>query len=180
MKKTLVIVFVLIFGLVFKSSVAEELRFPKTEAEFTEALSIRSPAGSDAKTRGIGTRGIGGISEPTTPPKVGALIRFDYDSDWIKPESYSLLDNLGNALNGGLSDAVILVVGHTDSIGTEAYNNELSVRRARAVADYLIYQHNISDTRLVVKGIGESTPIADNQTPKGRSMNRRVEFVRER
>ena len=107
------------------------------------------------------------------------MINFDYDSDIIKPESYGLLDNFGNALKGGLSDAVIIVVGHTDSSGTEEYNQKLSVRRAKSVADYLIGRHHISDNRFVVQGYGESAPLADNQTPAGRSMNRRVEFIRQ-
>ena len=107
------------------------------------------------------------------------MINFDYDSDIIKPESYDLLDSFGSALKGGLSDAVIIVAGHTDSSGTDEYNNMLSVRRAKAVAEYLIDRHSISEARLVVQGYGEATPIADNQTPKGRSLNRRVEFIRE-
>lgn len=177
MNKIMIIVCVLVGLVVPPSSYAETLRFPKTEAEFVDALSPKPSA--HGLTRGLKTRGLGGITAPTEPPKAGALINFDYDSDWIKTESYRLLDNLGNALNGGLSDAVILVVGHTDSRGSDEYNHDLSVRRARAVADYLIHQHNVADIRLVVQGYGESTPIADNGTSKGRSMNRRVEFIRQ-
>ena len=182
MKKTLIVVIV-IFGFASQGIFAEEMKFPKSEAEFVDALSIKKPAELPANTRGLtrtpDTRGLGGITEPSKPLKAGALINFDYDSDIIKPESYDLLDSLGSALKGGLSDAVIIVAGHTDSSGTDEYNNLLSVRRAKAVAEYLIDRHHISGTRLVVQGYGESTPIADNQTPEGRSMNRRVEFIRE-
>jgi len=176
MKKISMIICVLICGLGVTSIHAEELTFPETEAEFVKALSIKPNA--LGLTRGLNTRGLGGITPPAKPPKVGALINFDYDSAYIRGESYSLLDKFGDALNGGLSDAVILVVGHTDSTGSEAYNQDLSVRRAKAVAHYLINKHHISISRLMVEGYGESTPIADNQTDKGRSMNRRVEFVR--
>lgn len=179
MKKKTLIVVIAIFGFASQGIFAEEMKFPKSEAEFVDALSIKNPAGLPANTRGLDTRGLGGITEPSTPLKAGALINFDYDSDIIKPASYDLLDSFGSALKGGLSDAVIIVAGHTDSSGTDEYNNMLSVRRANAVAEYLIDRHHISEARLVVQGYGETTPIADNQTPKGRSLNRRVEFIRE-
>ncbi len=183
MKKKTLIVVIAIFGFASQGIFAEEMKFPKSEAEFVDALSIKKPAGLPANTRGLtrglDKRGLGGITEPSTPVKAGALINFDYDSDIIKPESYNLLDSFGNALKGGLSDAVIIVAGHTDSSGTDEYNNMLSVRRAKAVADYLIDRHHISEDRLVVQGYGEYMPIADNQTLNGRSLNRRVEFIRE-
>ena len=126
----------------------------------------------------MNNRGVGGITEPSPSSEVSALINFDLDSAKIKPESYDLLDNLGNALNRGLAGAEIIVTGHTDSTGTATYNDQLSVWRARAVVDYLIYRHRISDTHLMAQGCGESTPIAGNETPEGRSLNRRVEFIR--
>ena len=109
---------------------------------------------------------------------MGALINFDHDSDAIKPESYDLLDNFGKALNGGLGDATVIIAGHTDSSGSSAYNDTLSVKRARAVQDFLIVRHQIENERLIVRGFGESDPIADNRTSEGRALNRRVEFIR--
>ena len=82
------------------------------------------------------------------------------------------------ALKGGLDDAVIVVCGHADNIGSDTYNQKLSIRRSRAVVDYLIYKHGIQKERLIVKGFGETMPIADNDTEIGRSINRRVEFIR--
>ena len=183
MKKVLSTVTLLVFGFTLNGFAAEELRFPKTESEFVEALSadgLKQPqSNTRSLTREMDSRGVGGITAPSTPLKAGALVTFDYDSAQIKPDSFELLDSFGSALNGGLVDADIVVSGHTDSSGTETYNQRLSIRRAQAVVDYLIYRHHVADSRLVVQGLGESSPIADNQTSKGRSMNRRVEFIRQ-
>jgi outer membrane protein OmpA-like peptidoglycan-associated protein len=65
------------------------------------------------------------------------------------------------------------VIGHTDSVGAESYNQQLSERRARSVAEYLSSQGTIS-ARLLIAGMGEAQPIASNSTPEGRSQNRRV------
>lgn len=157
----------------------EELCFPKTEEQFVSALGAKSPNQTQIKTRSIRTRGLSVASTTTVPPKAGALINFDRDSSAIDPRSYDLLDNFGRALNGGLSDAVIVVAGHTDSDGTDQYNIRLSEKRAQAVADYLIYRHRIARARLIVRGYGETAPIADNYTANGKSLNRRVEFIRE-
>ena len=67
------------------------------------------------------------------------------------------------------------VDGHTDSIGSDAYNQKLSVRRAQAVADYL-EKGGIAASRMTVKGFGESQPVASNDTAEGRAENRRVEL----
>jgi OOP family OmpA-OmpF porin len=69
------------------------------------------------------------------------------------------------------------VAGHTDSIGTEEYNEDLSYRRARAVKDYLVSEGVAAD-RMDVRGFGESRPIADNASEDGRAKNRRVELVK--
>jgi outer membrane protein OmpA-like peptidoglycan-associated protein len=68
------------------------------------------------------------------------------------------------------------VVGHTDSTGRADYNQQLSVRRAQSVADYLMSREVIPE-RLVVTGRGQTQPIASNETPEGRALNRRVEIV---
>ena len=68
------------------------------------------------------------------------------------------------------------VAGHTDSIGTDEYNQGLSLRRAEAVRNYLV-DKGIAADRLSIKGYGESQPVADNATADGRFMNRRVELI---
>ncbi len=70
-----------------------------------------------------------------------------------------------------------MLAGHTDNTGTEKYNDALSVRRAKAVGSYLTGERGIPPNRLIVKGYGESAPIATNDTAEGRAKNRRVEIL---
>ncbi len=75
----------------------------------------------------------------------------------------------------GINLEVIIAVGHTDSIGTDAYNQKLSVRRAEAVKAYLVSK-GIEKNRVYTEGKGEKQPVADNKTAEGRAKNRRVEI----
>ncbi len=72
-------------------------------------------------------------------------------------------------------DIKVEIAGHTDSIGTQEYNQRLSQARAEAVARWLV-EHGVDSTRIVAVGYGESQPIADNGTEEGRALNRRVTF----
>ena len=101
-------------------------------------------------------------------------VNFKFDSARIEPNSEALLDQAVTALKDSSSVAV-RIEGHTDSVGTEAYNLLLSQRRAKAVEDYLI-AHGIVGARLTTEGKGESVPVAPNETAAGRYQNRRVEF----
>jgi len=100
---------------------------------------------------------------------------FDYNSAKLKPESYPELRRLVKLLVAYPGNR-IEISGHTDNKGKSAYNLELSLARAQAVADYLI-KWNIDESRIEVKGLGENNPIARNDTPEGRRKNRRVEFI---
>ncbi|HDO27657.1 MAG TPA: tetratricopeptide repeat protein [Bacteroidetes bacterium] len=102
-------------------------------------------------------------------------IFFDFDRATLKAASFSELNKVVQLLNAnpGIS---IQINGYTDNIGTDKYNFDLSLRRAKAVYDYLVVQ-GISFNRLSYKGFGASRPVADNQTEKGRSQNRRTEIV---
>lgn len=98
----------------------------------------------------------------------------------IKPESYPILDDAAKTIHTVLSgnpDITIEVQGHTDSRGSDAYNQNLSQERADAVKDYLVIKHGITSARLVARGYGESQPIASNNTVQGMAKNRRVEFL---
>ena len=108
----------------------------------------------------------------------GSVIRlnniyFDVDKSILLPRSYSELNDLVNIMNSRPS-MKIEVRGHTDITGNKDYNFILSLKRARAVVEYLIEQ-DISPSRLRYRGFGNTLPMADNDTAQGRSLNRRVE-----
>ncbi|RKZ78399.1 MAG: hypothetical protein DRR19_26465 [Candidatus Parabeggiatoa sp. nov. 1] len=154
---------------------ASELLFPTTEAEIVKALSLAPETTLQVKSLGKGLQAV-----KTEPPKVGALIHFDTNSATIKTESYPLLREYANALQGSLTDVVLEIAGHTDSQGSEEYNKGLSIRRAQKVKEFLVLAYQIDAHRLTIKSYGESQPIAPNTTLEGREQNRRVEFIRVR
>ncbi|URI11419.1 OmpA family protein [Aquincola tertiaricarbonis] len=99
---------------------------------------------------------------------------FDFDKSTLKPEARAKLDDLVSK-TGGINLEVIIAVGHTDSVGSDAYNQKLSVRRAEAVKTYLVSK-GIEKNRVYTEGKGEKQPVADNKTAEGRAKNRRVEI----
>lgn len=99
---------------------------------------------------------------------------FDFDKAILKPAGKASLDELSGKL-GDMNLEVIIAVGHTDSVGTDAYNQKLSIRRAEAVKAYLKGK-GIEETRIYTEGKGETQPKADNATAEGRAQNRRVEI----
>ena len=151
------------------------LQFATTQTEFEQALTPKPTSKRQRNSLG-NPKGIRAIQEDN--PKVRALILFDFDSSTIKAESYSILREFANALQNGLSDAKIVIVGHTDDIGSETYNLGLSKRRAQSVKDFLISVYNLEATRLTINFYGEKQPIESNETELGRIKNRRVEFIR--
>ena len=117
---------------------------------------------------------------PTPAPAVASKVTyaadafFDFDKSVLKPEGKAKLDDLASKVKG-INLEVIIAVGHTDSVGTDAYNQKLSVRRSEAVKAYLVSQ-GIEKSRVYTEGKGEKQPVADNKTAEGRSKNRRVEI----
>ena len=121
---------------------------------------------------------------PVTPPPVvapssekvsfSADALFDFDKAVLKPEGKGKLDDLTSKLQG-INLEVIIAVGHTDSVGTDVYNQKLSIRRAESVKAYL-QSKGIEANRIYTEGKGETQPVADNKTAAGRAMNRRVEI----
>jgi OOP family OmpA-OmpF porin len=98
---------------------------------------------------------------------------FDFDKAVLKPDGRAALDELTTRLQG-MNLEVIIAVGHTDSVGTDAYNQKLSIRRAESVKRYL-QSKGIEPNRIYTEGKGEKQPIASNKTREGRAKNRRVE-----
>ena len=99
---------------------------------------------------------------------------FDFDKSVLKPEAKAKLDDLV-AKTSAVALEVIIAVGHTDSVGTDGYNQKLSVRRSEAVKAYLVGK-GIEKNRVYTEGKGEKQPVADNKTSEGRAKNRRVEI----
>lgn len=99
---------------------------------------------------------------------------FDFDKSVLKTEAKAKLDDLVSK-TGGINLEVIIAVGHTDSVGTDAYNQKLSVSRSEAVKAYLVSK-GVEKNRVYTEGKGEKQPVADNKTAEGRAKNRRVEI----
>ncbi|WP_077037237.1 outer membrane protein OmpA [Pelomonas sp. KK5] len=124
------------------------------------------------------------VEAPKAPPAPAPVVSekvtfaadafFDFDKAVLKPEGIAKLDDLV-AKTGGIALEVIIAVGHTDSVGTDAYNQKLSVRRAEAVKAYLVSK-GVEKNRVYTEGKGEKQPVADNKTAEGRAKNRRVEI----
>ena len=99
---------------------------------------------------------------------------FDFNKAVLKPEAKAKLDDLTGKLKG-ITLEVIIAVGHTDAVGSDAYNQKLSVKRAESVKAYLVTK-GIEPNRIYTEGKGKKQPVADNKTAEGRAKNRRVEI----
>ncbi len=104
-------------------------------------------------------------------------IYFDVNKDVVKPESYGTLKEIAQILNE-VPDVKVKIVGHTDSDGQDAANLDLSKRRAASVRKALSELFRVKPDRLETDGMGESQPVAPNDTPAGKALNRRVEFIK--
>ncbi|WP_421901187.1 OmpA family protein [Maridesulfovibrio sp.] len=110
------------------------------------------------------------------PRSINLAVQFDVDSSQIKPESYSLLNELGKALiSDRLKDKRVIIGGHTDSDASPEYNLKLSKERAEAVKKYLTDNFPIAPQRIGTTGFGESNPLVPNTTKYNKLLNRRVQ-----
>lgn len=104
-------------------------------------------------------------------------VKFGFDTSDLSPQATAALDEFAGQLKNENKSVYIEIQGHTDSVGSDRYNEELGMLRAEAVRRYLNQQHGIPLHRINVISYGESAPLADNQSREGRSQNRRVALV---
>ncbi len=114
------------------------------------------------------------VAPTATKVVLNADTFFDFDKDTLKPEGRQVLDQVAGQVDT-LNLETLIAVGHTDSIGSEQYNQGLSERRANSVKNYLVSKGIASD-RIYTEGKGETSPVASNATREGRAQNRRVEI----
>jgi outer membrane protein OmpA-like peptidoglycan-associated protein len=104
-----------------------------------------------------------------------SAILFGFDSAAVKPEANESLSSLATSLQN-YPNTEVAIIGHTDATGPEDYNQKLSERRADAAMAVLI-NRGVAPGRIMTRGLGESEPVASNETPEGRQLNRRVEVA---
>jgi len=126
------------------------------------------------------------LATPAEPPRVEVTddrivireqVQFEFDRAAIRPVSFDLLAEVAKVMNDNPRIKKIRVEGHASDEGPDAYNLDLSQRRAAAVRSHLVKRGKVDPARLVADGYGEARPIASNADPDGRAKNRRVEFV---
>lgn len=116
-------------------------------------------------------------NEPEPEPELVRVeldVKFDFDKARVREESYNDIKNLADFMQQ-YPQTNTTVEGHTDSVGTDQYNQRLSERRAQAVREVLVNQYGVESQRVDSVGYGETRPVADNSTEEGRQINRRVE-----
>lgn len=104
-------------------------------------------------------------------------VKFGFDTSDLSPEAEAALDEFANQLKGDNRNVYVEIQGHTDSVGSETYNEELGLLRAEAVRRYLSQQHKFPLHRINIISYGEGAPVSDNSSRDGRSQNRRVALV---
>ena len=114
------------------------------------------------------------VAEPAEAVRVELDVKFDFDKAQVKQESHGDIKALADFMKQYPQTSTV-VEGHTDSVGSDAYNQGLSERRANAVREVLVNQYGVESGRVQAVGYGESRPVADNATAEGRAINRRVE-----
>lgn len=149
----------------------------------TQEAAAPAPAPAPAPVAAPAPKPVPPVAAPTPAPKpkpvaekvtFAADVFFDFDKAVIKPDGKSKLDDLSAKMRG-INLEVVIAIGHADSIGSDAYNQALSVRRAEAVKAYLVSKGTEAN-RVYTEGKGEKQPVASNKTAEGRAKNRRTEI----
>ena len=152
---------------------------PATAAQGCDGAIVPKPAAAPAPAP-VAAPAPAPVAAPAPAPVAASKVTFaadaffDFDKAVLKPEGKAKLDDLVSKVKG-INLEVIIAVGHTDSVGSDAYNQKLSVRRSEAVKAYLVSK-GIEKNRVYTEGKGEKQPVASNKTSAGRAQNRRVEI----
>lgn len=147
------------------------LAVPKAAAPAAAAPAAMAPAAAPAAVAPAAAPAAAAAAAKVT---YAADAFFDFNKSVLKPEGKAKLDDLVGKVKG-INLEVIIAVGHTDSVGSDAYNQKLSVARSEAVKAYLVSK-GIEKNRVYTEGKGEKQPVADNKTKEGQAKNRRVEI----
>ena len=152
---------------------------PATAAQGCDGAIVPKPAAAPAPAP-VAAPAPAPVAAPAPAPVAASKVTFaadaffDFDKAVLKPEGKAKLDDLVSKVKD-INLEVIIAVGHTDSVGSDAYNQKLSVKRSEAVKAYLVSK-GIEKNRVYTEGKGEKQPVADNKTSAGRAKNRRVEI----
>lgn len=133
-------------------------------------LAAREDSIDDRLTR-LGAK----VTDTEVVIRLPGAILFDFDSANIRADAERALNDVAQVI-GSYAQRPVRIDGHTDSMASDEYNLGLSARRAKAVVDWLA-AHGVERARLAANGVGETKPVATNDTPSGRQLNRRVEVV---
>jgi OmpA-OmpF porin, OOP family len=122
------------------------------------------------------TAEIAAIEPQREPININENALFGFDQAVLRNEDRQRLDGVLSQIKNLPENATIQITGYTDSVGSEEYNKGLSMRRAQAAQEYLATTKGVDPNRIVISGMGESNPVASNDTAEGRAMNRRAEI----
>ncbi|MCX7251326.1 MAG: OmpA family protein [Burkholderiales bacterium] len=153
---------------------------PATAAQGCDGAIVPKPAAPAPAPAPVAAPAPAPVAAPAPAPVAASKVTFaadaffDFDKAVLKPEGKAKLDDLVSKVKG-INLEVIIAVGHTDSVGSDAYNQKLSVKRSEAVKAYLVSK-GIEKNRVYTEGKGEKQPVADNKSSAGRAKNRRVEI----
>ncbi|MDO9314914.1 MAG: OmpA family protein [Burkholderiaceae bacterium] len=147
---------------------------PAAKAAAAPAPAAPAPAAAPAKAAAAAPVVAAAAAPASEKVTFAADAFFDFDKSVLKDEGKAKLDDVVSKL-GSINLEVIIAVGHTDAVGSDAYNQALSVRRSEAVKAYLVGK-GVEKNRVYTEGKGEKQPVADNKSSDGRAKNRRVEI----